>query len=86
MTSMSELIRLRNFFIVLSCCSYAQKRSQYVLLKVACKKEEYMVLLNIMSFDISKWSNIMQPLPPLLSFSSYHLGYEANSPTYEKLI
>jgi hypothetical protein len=36
MISIYELIRLRKAFVVLSCCSYVQKRSQYVYLKVAC--------------------------------------------------
>jgi hypothetical protein len=48
--SISELIRLRNSFVVLSCYCYAQKHSQYVPLKVACIDKEYMILLNIMSF------------------------------------
>jgi hypothetical protein len=34
--SIVELIHLRNSFIVFSCCSYVQKCSQYVHLKVAC--------------------------------------------------
>jgi hypothetical protein len=50
MTSISEGIRLRKSFVVLSYYSCVQKRIQYVLLKVACKNEEYLILLNIIWF------------------------------------
>jgi hypothetical protein len=84
-TSISELIQLRNSFIVLSCRSCTQKRSQYVPLKLACINKEYMVLLNIMSFRHLHMAQHNAATPPLLSFSSYHLDYVANSQTYEKL-
>jgi hypothetical protein len=84
-TSISDLIHHRNSFVVLSCRSYAQKRRQYVPLKVAYINKEYMILLNIMSFRHLHMPNIMRSPPPLLSFSSYHLDYVAICQTYEKL-
>jgi hypothetical protein len=50
MTTISELVRLRKSNVVLSSCSCAQKCSQYVPLKIAYINEEYLVLLNIISF------------------------------------
>jgi hypothetical protein len=42
----SHVHHVRKSFVVLSCCGYAQKRSQYVLLKLDCINEEYLILLN----------------------------------------
>jgi hypothetical protein len=50
MTFISELIRIRKTYVMVSCYSCVQKCSQYVSLKVVCINKEYLILLNIMSF------------------------------------